>query len=138
MSSPPVTVAEGLTLGRFIDEVASRRRHTTYSVLSRDGTVLGLLAFRCLTSVPRAEWNSRTVKRCMIPADRVARFQPSTPALEAFNELTAADANGGVVLADGHLVGIISAADFSRVRPARRSVAAPSTYPVSARLITRG
>ena len=115
MSSHPVTVPAGLTLGRFIDEVAWRRRHTTYPVLSPDGQVLGLLAFRCLTSVPRADWNSLTVEQCMIAVDRVPRFQPSTPALDAFTDLTVSDAGRGVVLADGRLVGVISAADFSRV-----------------------
>src|SRR6185312_2334970 len=50
MTPNPVTVPSDYSLGRFMDEVAWRRRHTTYPVLE-DGHVVGLLEFACISSV---------------------------------------------------------------------------------------
>jgi Zn-dependent protease/predicted transcriptional regulator len=113
MTVDPVTVAADHTIGRFIDEVAWQRRHTTYPVLD-DGHVVGLLAFRCLSSIPRETWDVRGVRECMIPLEQVPRLRPDTPAIDALVELSETSVNRGVVLEQGRLVGIISAADLSR------------------------
>ena len=78
MTRDPVTVALRHTLGRFMDEVAWQRRHTTYPVTA-DGVVRGLLAFRSVAAVPRAEWDERRVDDCMIPAERVLELTPDKP-----------------------------------------------------------
>jgi Zn-dependent protease/predicted transcriptional regulator len=121
MTPDPVTVPAGHTIGRFMDEVAWQRRHTTYPVLD-DGHVVGLLAFRCLSSIPRNTWDTRSVRECMLPLDRVPQLRPDAPAIDALVELSETSASRGVVLDDGRLVGIISAADLGRalqVRPRR-------------------
>jgi Zn-dependent protease len=45
MVREPITVAPGLSLGRFMDEVVWPHRHTTYPVVD-DGRAVGLLPFR--------------------------------------------------------------------------------------------
>ena len=119
MTPDPVTVPAGHTVGRFMDEVAWQRRHTTYPVLD-DGRVVGLLAFRCVASIPRHEWDARSVRECMIPLARVPQLRPDDPAIDALAALSDRTVNRGVVLEHGRLVGIVSAADLGRaleVRP---------------------
>ncbi|HET8606317.1 MAG TPA: site-2 protease family protein [Gaiellaceae bacterium] len=118
MSRDPVTVQSDYSLGRFMDEVAWQRRHTTYPVLD-DGHVVGLLAFSCVSSVPRAEWNAHSVRECMIPGERVPELEPDEAAFDALGELSESEINRGIVLDRGRLVGILSAADLGRALEAR-------------------
>lgn len=124
MTPDPVTVPSTSSLGQFMDEVAWQRRHTTYPVMD-GGHVVGLLAFRCVSSIRRDEWDEHSVRECMIPRDRVPKLRPDAPAVDAFAELSETRANRGVVLDDGRLVGIVSVADVARAleaRPRRRNV----------------
>lgn len=113
MTADPITVPSDHTLGEFIDDVAWERRHTTYPVMD-GGRFAGLLAFRCVSSVPRDQWDSRSVRSCMIPADEVPRLRADEAAIDALVELSETSVNRGVVMDDGHLLGILSAADLGR------------------------
>ena len=73
MVRSPVTVPPDLPLGRLMDEIVWTTRHTTYPVVE-DGRVIGLLPFRCVAEVPRAEWETRTVRDCMLPLERVPQL----------------------------------------------------------------
>jgi Zn-dependent protease/CBS domain-containing protein len=122
MTRDPVTVPSGYTLGRFMDDVAWQQRHTTYPV-TENGVVRGLLAFRSVAAVPRAEWDERRVDDCMIPAEQVPELDPDEPAVEALGELGDSDVQRALVLDQGRLVGILSIADLARalqVRPRAR------------------
>jgi Zn-dependent protease/predicted transcriptional regulator len=133
MTPDPITVPSDHTLGEFIDDVAWERRHTTYPVMD-DGHVAGLLAFRCVSSVPRDQWDARNVQSCMIPAAEVPTLRPDTAAIDALVELSGSTANRGVVLDGGRLVGILSAADLARALEAgprrRRGARGPEPTPV--------
>jgi Zn-dependent protease len=128
MVRDPVTVPADLSLGRFMDEVAWSRRYTTYPVLE-DGHVVGLLAFRCVAEVPRAQWDERTVRDCMLPRDRVPVLHEDERAFDALAELSESGVNRAFVLDDGRLVGFLSITDLARAlevgaprrRPRRRS-----------------
>jgi Zn-dependent protease len=130
MTADPVTVPSDHTLGEFIDEVAWQRRHTTYPVVDGE-RVVGLLAFRCVSAVPRTEWDARSVRSCMIPAEEVPRLRPETAAIDALVELEQSTANRGVVLDDGRLAGILSVADLGRALEAgpRRRRTGPGPEP---------
>jgi Zn-dependent protease/CBS domain-containing protein len=122
MTRDPVTVPADSTIGSFMDEIAWSHRHTTYPVLE-DGRVLGLLSFRCVAAVPRAEWDEHTVRECMLAPAAVAELREDEPAIEALGELGESAAGRGVVLADGRLVGMLSRSDLARaleVGPRRR------------------
>jgi CBS-domain-containing membrane protein len=54
MTPNPVVVSPDTTLGEFMDNIVFSRRHTTYPVVA-DGKAVGLLPFRCVANVPRAE-----------------------------------------------------------------------------------
>ena len=118
MTSDPITVPSNYTLGQFMDEVAWQQRYTTYPVVE-DGQVVRLLAFSCVSSVPRDDWDARTVRECMIPQERMPELRPDEPAIDALAELSEMSVNRGVVLDRGRLVGILSAADLGRALEAR-------------------
>jgi Zn-dependent protease len=118
MIRDPVTVPAEMTLGRFMDEVAWNRRFTTYPVVE-DGRVVGLLPFRCVAEVPRSQWDTRLVRDCMIPRERVPVFHDEDAAVDALAELSEAEVNRGVVLDDGHLAGFLSITDLARALDVR-------------------
>ena len=113
MTRDPLSVPAGYTLGRFMDEVAWIHRYTTYPVLD-DGHFLGLLPFRSVAAVPRSEWDTKGVRDCLVPDERVPSLAEDELAIDALGELSASSISRGVVLEDGRLVGLLSISDLAR------------------------
>jgi Zn-dependent protease/CBS domain-containing protein len=123
MVREPVTVPPDLPLGRVMDEIVSPHRYTTYPVVE-NGRPIGLLPFRCLAEVPRPEWDTRTVRDCMLPLDKVTRLRADEELADAIAELTENPVHRALVVEDGHLAGLLSMTDATRaleIRSARRS-----------------
>ena len=121
MTLDPVAVPPDLTLGRFMDEIVWSRRYTTYPVVE-DRRPVGLLPFRCVAEVPRAEWDEKRVRDCMLGLDAVPVLAPEEDALDALAELSQDGVHRGLVVADGRLVGLLSITDLARAldAPPRR------------------
>jgi Zn-dependent protease len=113
MVREPVTVPASMSLARFMDEIAWNRRFTSYPVVD-GGRVVGLLAFRCVAEVPRSEWETRLVRDCMIPRERVPVFDEDDAAVDALARLSETELNRGIVLDDGRLTGFVSITDLAR------------------------
>jgi Zn-dependent protease/CBS domain-containing protein len=113
MVREPATVGAELTLGAFLDEIVPYRRFTTYPVVE-DGRVVGLLPFRCVAQVPRADWDARTVRDCMLARGEVAELAPDLPAVDALQELGGGSVGRALVLEDDELVGLLSLTDVAR------------------------
>ncbi len=136
MEPEPVTVPPDLTLGRFMDDVVWRRRHTTYPVVE-GGRAVGLLPFRCVAEVPRAEWDVRLVRDCMLGLDEVPLLQPDEEAIDALALVSQSSVRRGLVLEDGRLAGLLSITDLARAleaAPRRRDSAAPDEVAGGGRL----
>ena len=122
MVREPVTVDADLSLGRFMDEIASSRRYTTYPVIE-ERSPIGLLAFRSVASVPRDQWNERSVRDAMIPLHDVPLLDEDDAAIDALVELSESDVHRGLVIENGGLAGLLSITDLARAleatRPAR-------------------
>jgi Zn-dependent protease len=114
MVREPVTVKPEVTLGEFMDRVAWNRRFTTYPVVDDHGRAVGLLPFRCVAEVPRAEWDERRVRDCMLPLDRVPVLAEDAELVDALAALSEADVHRGVVLDGERLVGFLSISDLAR------------------------
>jgi Zn-dependent protease/predicted transcriptional regulator len=124
-----VTVDADSTVGRFMDEVASSQRFTTYPVLDGDRPV-GLLAFASVAAVPRSEWDMRRVRDTMIPLDEVPLLTEDELAVDALQELSAPTGNRALVIDNGHLAGLLSITDIARALEVGRSPAqSPSPRP---------
>jgi Zn-dependent protease/predicted transcriptional regulator len=113
MARDPVTAPAGITLGEFMDDVAWSRPYTTYPV-TENGEVVGLLQFRRVAEVPRAEWDSRTVRDCMIPRDEVPVVEQDDELVLAAGEVAEHEVNRALVLDAGRLVGLLSVTDVAR------------------------
>jgi Zn-dependent protease/CBS domain-containing protein len=113
MARDPVTAPAEITLGQFMDGVAWSRPYTTYPV-TEDGEVVGLLQFRRVAEVPRAEWDRRTVRDCMIPRDEVPVVEQDDELVLAAGEVAEHEVNRALVLDAGRLVGLLSVTDVAR------------------------
>jgi Zn-dependent protease len=121
MERNPVTVDPDLTIGSFMDEIASSRRFTTYPVVDRTGRPIGLLAFSSVAAVPRSEWDTRRVRESMIPLDKVPLLAETARAVDALADLSSRPgANRGLVVDNGRLDGLLSITDLARALQARR------------------
>jgi Zn-dependent protease/CBS domain-containing protein len=121
MVRDPVVVDPDTTVGRFMDEVASTRRFTTYPVVERSGRPIGLLAFSSVAAVPRSDWDTRRVRETMVPLDEVPLLTESTSAVDALADLSSRPgANRGLVVDNGNLDGLLSITDLARALEARR------------------
>jgi Zn-dependent protease len=123
MTPHPVSVQPDLPLGRFVDDVVWRERHTTYPVVD-DGSPVGLLPFRAVAEAPRAGWDGTTVAERMLTIDRVPLLTPEEPLADAFRQVASSDVGRGLVVEDRRLVGLLSVSDLARALelrpPARR------------------
>jgi len=118
MTLEPQTVTPSMSIGELMDDVVWNHRHTTYPVVE-NGRAVGLLPFRCVAQVPRGQWDERTVRDCMLPADEVPTLTENEPLEEALVELS----NGvgrGLVLDGERLVGLLSISDVGRALETRR------------------
>ncbi|MGH3056872.1 MAG: site-2 protease family protein [Gaiellaceae bacterium] len=113
MARDPVTAPAEITLGQFMDGVAWSRPYTTYPV-TENGEVVGLLQFRRVAEVPRAEWDRRTVRDCMIPRAEVPVVGQDDELVLAAGEVAEHEVNRALVLEAGRLVGLLSVTDVAR------------------------
>jgi Zn-dependent protease/CBS domain-containing protein len=125
MTPNPVVVSPDTTLGEFMDNVVLSRRHTTYPVVDK-GTPVGLLPFRCVSRVPRSEWDVRRVRDCLISLDEVPVLREGEDAVDALAELSESSGGHGLVVSNGGLAGIISTSDLARALEARRRRSVPA------------
>jgi Zn-dependent protease/CBS domain-containing protein len=113
MVPDPDTVEPGLPLGRFMDEVVWHARRTTYPVVDGDRAV-GLIPFRRVAAVPRAQWDEHVVADCMIPLDEVPVLEPDAELFDVLPEL-ASGVGRGLVLDGTRLLGLVSVSDVARL-----------------------
>jgi Zn-dependent protease/CBS domain-containing protein len=114
MVREPAAVAPSLSLGDFMDEVVWTRRYTTYPVVE-GGRAVGLLPFRRVAEVPRAQWDERSVRDCMLSGDEVPTVREDDEVLEALQLLGEGGVGRALVVdGDGRLVGFLSITDVAR------------------------
>ncbi|MDQ3823936.1 MAG: site-2 protease family protein, partial [Actinomycetota bacterium] len=113
MVRDPATVSPSLSLGRFMDDVVWSRRYTTYPVVE-DGRAVGLVPFRRVAEVPRSEWDSRTVRECMLERDAVPVLDEDEELVDALAELSERGVGRGLVLDGDRLAGLLSITDLAR------------------------
>jgi len=109
----PVTVDADSTISQFMDDVAWSQRFTTYPVLEGVRPI-GLLPFASVAAVPRSDWDTRRIRDTMTSLDRVPRLTEDERAVDALADLSAPTANRGLVVDNGHLVGLLSITDLAR------------------------
>jgi Zn-dependent protease/CBS domain-containing protein len=113
MVREPASVPPSLSLGEFMDDVVPSRRYTTYPVVE-DGRPVGLLPFRRVAEVPRAEWERRSVADRMLKRDEVPILDEDDALTDAAADLGESDVGRGLVVDGDRLVGFLSITDIMR------------------------
>ena len=119
MTREPAVASPDLSLGGFMDGLVWRTRFTTYPVVE-DGRPVGLLPFRRVADVPRADWDRRHVRECMVPLAELTTVAEDALVADAAIELQGDGIGRALVVEDGRLVGLLSVTDVARALELRR------------------
>ena len=110
MRPAPEPVAETWSLQRVADERVLGRAERVLFVEDL-GQVSGLITVADLTKVPRAEWETTTVRAAMVPSVRVITVTSDASALEAMRLMQEHDVHQLPVIDDERLVGLLTRGD---------------------------
>jgi Zn-dependent protease/CBS domain-containing protein len=114
MTPDPQVIPASVPLGGLVDDRFLRLRYGGYPVLDGESLV-GLVTLENVKDVPRREWASATVRDAMTPLSECAVVAPGAGVPEVLETMSHHPACGRVlVVAEGRLVGIISASDIAR------------------------
>ncbi|MGW5781735.1 site-2 protease family protein [Streptomyces sp. NPDC003863] len=115
MSSPVATGADWLTAQRFIDEVAAKSHHSALPLLDFEGRPSGIVQVRRLAAIPGGRRETLRVRDVATPLSQCAVAAPGELLSEALDRLSLRTGMYILVSDAGHLVGIVTAKDISRL-----------------------
>ncbi len=113
MSAPVVASPEWLTVSRFLDEMETRRRHSATPLLDFDGRPSGIVTLRQLAAVPGAHRDQVRLRDVATPLAQCSVAAPDEDLLEVLSRTPGPPRI--LVVDGGHLVGIVTAHDISRL-----------------------
>ena len=110
----PVPLEPDLPINRFVDEILSLHRHTSFPV-AQDKQLLGILTLEDLKKVPREEWRSRRVRDVMKPVTSQL-FVPHNATMGSAKELMQQNGVGALAIVNGagDLVGFLRSGRLKR------------------------
>lgn len=114
MSSPVSTGPDWLTVQRFIDEVAVTR-HSAVPLLDFEGRPSGIVHVRRLAAIPGAHREGLRVREVATPSAQCAAATPNDLLSEVLDKLGPGTGMPILVVDAGHLAGIVTAKDISRL-----------------------
>lgn len=115
MSSPVTTGPDWLTVQRFIDEVAVKSRHSALPLLDFKGRPSGIVHMRRLAAIPGARREGLRVREVATPSAQCAAAAPNDLLSEVLDRLGPGAGMPILVVDAGHLAGIVTAKDISRL-----------------------
>ena len=114
MATAPIAAEAHSTVAEFVETRFSGSRHAAYPVLDGE-RVVGMLGFRDLTAVPRADWDDTRIAAITRPLERVLILEPGANLGEATVELVQDELGRALVLDGDRLAGLLSMTDVSRL-----------------------
>ncbi|MER6310396.1 site-2 protease family protein [Streptomyces sp. NPDC001739] len=115
MTAPVTSGADWLSVQRFIDEVAVPAHHSALPLLDFEGRPSGLVQLRRLAAVPVAERDALRVREVAVPLSQCAVAAPDEELSEAIDRIGLRTGPRILVVDGGHLVGIVTAKDITRL-----------------------
>ncbi|MCY0950684.1 site-2 protease family protein [Streptomyces sp. H27-S2] len=115
MSNPVATGPDWLTVRRFIDDVAVKSRHSALPLLDFEGRPSGIVHMRRLASIPGANREALRVREVATALAQCATAAPNELLSEVLDRLGPGTGMPILVVDSGHLVGIVTAKDISRL-----------------------
>jgi Zn-dependent protease/CBS domain-containing protein len=110
----PVPVAPDLPINRFVDEILSLHRHTSFPV-AQNKRLLGILTLEDLKKLPRDQWRSRRVRDVMKPVSSQF-FVPHNATMGSARELMQHNGVGALAIVNGagELIGFLRSGRIKR------------------------
>jgi Zn-dependent protease len=117
MSGPVTTGPDWLTVDRFIDEVAAQAGHSVLPLLDLEGRPSGVVQLRRLAAVPPARRPAVRARDVATPVSRCTVAVPEEAMEDVLDRIGSTAGTGLPVLVmdAGHLAGIITAHDITRL-----------------------
>jgi len=111
MTTHVVTVAPDLSIRAFVEQYVYRHLHDVFPVVNHSQP-LGCIHARQVNSVPRQEWDHRTVYDLLTPLNDQNTIAPDTDVMQALS-LMNRTGNSRLIVMDNHrLVGIVALKDI--------------------------
>ncbi len=123
MTPNPETVSPDLTLRELVDEYFLQRRYQAYPVTEKDRP-LGIITLSRVKEIPQNEWNRRTVRETMIPAEKDVIVPPEEKMPQVLQKMTESGARRVLVARNNRLEGMITANDVANWLRRRRDLGA--------------
>lgn len=116
MTPDPVSLSGSMTVSEFLDEYLFRARHQAFPV-TRDGaeTVTGLVTLDRIKHVPAGQRDHTRLADIACPLADVAAAAPEDAVADILPRLTGCADRRALVFSDGHLAGIITPSDITRM-----------------------
>lgn len=116
MTPDPVTVPGSMTVTEFFADYFYRARHQGFPV-TRDGqgAVIGLVTLDRIKQVPARERDHTRLSDIACPLTDVARAAPDDSVADLLPRLTGGAGQRALIFSNGHLAGIITPSDVSRM-----------------------
>jgi CBS domain-containing protein len=115
MTSHPHAAPADITVEDFIQRYLLGDRHSAYPVADRDGSIIGLITLAQLRGIPPSQRTSALVREVAIPLPDVPTATPNEPVTTLLQRLGSHAGDRALVVDAGHVVGIVTASDLSRL-----------------------
>jgi len=115
MTAHPHTAPGWITVEDFIQRYLLGDRHSAYPVEDRDGSTIGLITLAQPRAVEPRQRGTTLVREIAIPLPRVPTATPHEPLTALLERLTPATGGRALVVDAGHVVGIVTATDLTRL-----------------------
>jgi Zn-dependent protease/predicted transcriptional regulator len=113
MTPNPVTVPASATVTEFLNDLLPRYRHSAFPVVS-DGQTVGLVTVHHANQVHAGDRDRTTLGQVACKLADVAQASPDESVADVLPRLNECSEGRALVLADGHLVGIVSPTDINQ------------------------
>lgn len=114
--TPEPDVARGdHSVAEFLQGIALHRKHSAFPLLDEAGRVQGLVTLNRLRSVPQARRATTSLREVACPPADIPLAEPDEPMTALLPRLGGCADGRALVMAEGHLVGIVSPSDISRM-----------------------
>lgn len=120
MTPDPHTAPAWINVQDFIERYLLGDRHSAYPVKDHDGSIVGLVSLTQLRRVPPDQRVTTTVGDIAVSLNDVTVAKPDEPVTTLLERLGSNHAQRALVVEAGRLVGIVTAADLSRLIEVRR------------------
>ncbi len=115
MTPDPVTLPGSMTVSEFLDDYLFRARHQGFPVTGDGDTVTGLVTLDRIRHVPASQRDRTRLADIACPLADIATASPQDPVADLLPRLTECADRRALVFSHGHLAGIITPSDITRM-----------------------